>query len=175
MTTAAQSHEQEDLRGLVNRLAGVVSSAGYPAGDRAALKRYTPGGPLPLAFYRLWLIHLGRDLPADIIGWATIAFGLAHMGPEAHQPGLPLGRVLAEAGYSETRLEKLLASRDDVRVKLFANLVRFLGAKGMGFDWTEAAQLLLIRDEGKREDFHRRLAKDYFHALSKKSSDAKEE
>jgi CRISPR system Cascade subunit CasB len=78
-----------------------------------------------------------------------------------------LGQVLAEAGYSEARLEQILASDGDVRIKLFTSMVRFLAAKAEGFNWTDAARLLLTNDEDKREAIHRRIASDFYRTLSK--------
>ncbi|MFN3629826.1 MAG: type I-E CRISPR-associated protein Cse2/CasB, partial [Casimicrobiaceae bacterium] len=43
------------LASIVGRLAHAIGEAHYPNGDRAALRRWAPGQPLPLAFYRLWL------------------------------------------------------------------------------------------------------------------------
>lgn len=170
MMTEARPHETEDLNTLIARLWRVLSADHYPAGDRAALKRDAPGTPVPLAFYRLWWVHLDREPPSDIEAWRAIAFGMTYMGPGAHLPACPLGRALAEAGYSENRLEQLLACADDLRLKLFVNAVRFLAAKGNGFNWVEAAQLLLTRDEAKREQIHRRIARDFYRSIPKSNA-----
>jgi len=73
----------------------------------------------------------------------TVAWGLATMGPSAHQPKRPLGQALAEGGFSEGRLERLLSAPDDVRAELFMDAVRILGARHERFDWQDAAQYLL--------------------------------
>lgn len=167
MNEQPQPQEQGGLPARIARLSRMIGAEHYPTGDRAALKRYSPGAAIPLAFYRLWLKHMDEELPNNISAWATFAFGLAIMGKEAHQPGRPLGQVLAEAGYSEARLEQILASDDEVRIKLFTSMVRFLAAKGEGFNWTDAARFLLTSDEDKREDIHRRIASDFYRAQSK--------
>jgi len=153
----------------VARLAGVIGAPHYPAGDRAALRRWAPGQPLPLAFYRLWLRHAGSDLPAEAHteSWMTLAWGLATMGAHAHQPGRALGQALAESRYSEGRLERLLAAPDALRVDLFMSAVRFLAAKNERFDWGEAATFLLATDADKREGIRRRIASTYFRNLPK--------
>jgi len=159
----------EGLHARVGRLAAVVSGEHYPAGDRAALRRYAPQQPVPLAFYRLWLRHLGTEPPlgSAIGAWALIAWGLATGGPSAHRRDRPLGRCLAEAGYSEARLERLLAApEDDTRQALVASMVRYLASKGEGFDWVQLAQLVLLRDEARREGLHRRIATDYYRQLA---------
>jgi CRISPR system Cascade subunit CasB len=152
----------------VGRLAGLLSSDRYPTGERAALKRYAPGQTLPLALYRLWLLHLGDELPSErrLLAWGLLAWGLAYSGPAAHRPDRGLGRALAEARYMDARLERLLSAPDDLtRGRLFASTVRFLSAKGEGFDWVQAARLLLTQDPEKRELINRRIAADYYRHL----------
>lgn len=181
MTSPASSTTPEDQtpdansgeagRGLsrqIGHMAAVIAGKGYPAGDRAALKRHAPGQQPPLAFYRLWLRHLSTELPREeqTQAWATISWGLALCGPAAHRPGHGLGRALAETGCAELRLERLLAARDDdSRIRLFAALVRLLASKGAGFDWLHAARLLLTTDEDRREQIHRIIAADYYRHL----------
>lgn len=158
------------LKHLIATLASVIGASHYPNGDRAALKRWAPGRPAPLAFYRLWLRHVGDDLPneAHIEPWMTLAWGLATMGKGAHQPSRPLGQALAAADFAEGRLERLLAAPDELRIELFMSAVRFLAAKGEGFDWTEAAVFLLTVDADKREAIHRRIAQGYYLSPKRK-------
>lgn len=159
----------------VARLAGVIGSAHYPGGDRAALRRWAPGQSVPLAFYRLWLRHLGSGLPAEerTETWMAIVWGIAISGAGCHDPRRPFGQALAESGFSEGRLERLLSAPDDVRIDLFISAVRFLAAKGERFDWRDAAQFLLTTDADKREGLHRRIAAAYFRHLPQ-ASKAKE-
>ncbi len=163
------ARDPSSLRRIVATLTGVVAAPHYPARDRAALKRWAPGQALPLAFYRLWLRHLGQDLPYDhqCDAWMTLAWGVATMGSSAHRPERPFGRALAEAGFAEGRLERLLAAPDELRNELFMSAVRFLAAKDEGFDWTEAAEFLLSRDANKRQAIHRRIAEAYYRHLGK--------
>lgn len=172
-TAGAGAVAEDDLAAHIGRLAGLLGSAHYPGADRAALKRHAPGQPPPLAFYRLWLRHLGTELPPDgqTAAWALLVWGLALAGAGAHRPGRGLGRMLAESGYAETRLERLLAADDDARERLFASLVRFLAAKGEGFDWLHAARLLLTRDADARESLHRRIAADYYRHLPRQEKE----
>lgn len=168
--TEAVAKEQGNSEGLaarVEKMAALLASSHYPAGDRAALKRYAPGQSPPLAFYRLWLKHLGDELPPeDKAGrWALLAWGLALGGPGAHQPRRPLGVALGKAGFSEARLERLLAADADTQLELFAALARFMASKREGFDWAEAARLLLAGAGEKRESVHRRIATAYYRQL----------
>lgn len=162
-----------DLPVLIGRLAAQLATPLYPGADRASLKRHAVGQPPPLAFYRLWLRHLGTELPTErqTPAWALLAWGLALMGAGAHRPGHGLGRALAETGYAEARLERLLAADNDTRERLFTSLVRFLAAKGESFDWLDAGRLLLTRDSDVREALNRRIATDYYRHLPRQDKD----
>ncbi|TQV62218.1 MAG: type I-E CRISPR-associated protein Cse2/CasB [Halothiobacillaceae bacterium] len=162
---AADAPPRNALGARINRLAHTLARA--TNGERAALKRWSPGQPIPLGFYRLWLHGMGEELPSEhqLAPWAVLAWGLALMGEGGHRPGCPLGQALAASTLHEARLERLLAANEDIRSKLFIAIVRFLAAKGEGFDWTEAARLLLTQDADKREAAHRRIAADYYRHL----------
>lgn len=163
-----RSADGDGLIRTIDRLAAVLASEHYPAGDRAALKRHSPGQAPPLAFYRLWLKHLGDELPHEdaTSAWALLAWGLAFCGRQAHRKDRPFGRALAESGFAEARLERLLAGSDGaVGLSLAESSVRFLAAKGDAFDWALLAQLLLTRDDRARERLHRRIATDYYRHL----------
>lgn len=165
--TATTSSQQSSLSSMLARLAAVIGASHYPAGDRAALRRWAPGQPVPLAFYRLWLRHVGADLPPETQteAWMLIIWALATLGGEAHDPKRPWGQALAEAGFAEGRLERLLSAPDDVRADLFMQAVRFLAAKGERFDLIQAAQHLLTEDEAKRESLNRRIAQAFYRHL----------
>lgn len=153
------------LHRRIGRLAAVLGADHFPGGDRAALKRMAPGTPPPLSFYRLWLRHLGDDVPApdQTPPWAVIVAGLAGAPPQAHRPGRGFGRALAESGWHEARLERLLAAGDDgQQVKLTADALRFLAAHGESFDWTQVARLLLARADDARDAIQRQIATDFF-------------
>jgi CRISPR system Cascade subunit CasB len=163
--TAQQSQAQADsLATQVARLIGVIGAPHYPSGDRAALRRWAPGQPLPLAFYRLWLRHPDAELPApsQLEDWMALIWAIATLGVDAHAPKRPLGQALAESAFAEGRLERLLSAPDDVRLDLFMTAVRFLAAKGKRFDLVEAALVLLTQDPAKREALHRRIAAAYY-------------
>jgi CRISPR system Cascade subunit CasB len=167
MTETAQQSQADSLATHVARLAGVIASPHYPNGDRAALRRWVPGQPLPLAFYRLWLRHLDAELPdpdrwEKLQGLMALTWAIATLGAEAHAPKRPFGQALAESRFAEGRLERLLSAPDDVRLELFMSAIRFLAAKGERVDLTEAACFVLTHDADKREVLHRRIAADYY-------------
>jgi len=159
------------LPGIVGRIAQALGSAHFPTGERAALRRMVPAQAPPLAFYRFALRYLpeGWDAsPGLQKDWITIVAGMALMSPGAHRPDRRLGTALAEAGYSEARLERLLAAEGDIRRTLLLRAARFLAAKGSPCNWVDAAQLLLTRDPDRREHVHRRIASDFYQSLKTK-------
>lgn len=172
---ASTDTPQDTLGTRIGRLAAVIGQTHYPTGDRAALRRWAPGQPPPLAFYRLWLRHLGDELPCEsqTEAWMAMAWGLATCGADSHDPKRPLGQALAESQFAEGRLERLLSAPDDLRLDLFMSAVRFLAAKGERFDWRDAAQFLLTHDPHKLEPFYRRIAAAYYRHLPK-DTNAKE-
>lgn len=170
--TAQVPGAEHSLSATVSRLAGVVGSSHYPTGDRAMLRRWAPGQSVPLAFYRLWLRHLETDLPSQpqTESWMAVVWGLATMGTGAHDPMRPLGRALAESGYSEGRLERLLSAPQDVLTEMLMDAVRFLATKHERFNWVDAAIFLLTEDAEKREGIHRRIALAFYRHLPKDSA-----
>lgn len=161
---SSSSPQERHLSGRVSRLAAAIAHAGNA--DRAALKRWSIGRPLPLAFFRLWLLEVDEELPAEsqLTSWALIGWGLSLLSGR-HSPQRSLGRVLAESGLHEARLERLLQADDDLRPALLSAVMRFLAAKDETFDWTQAAAFLLTHDFEKREKIHRKIATDYYRHL----------
>jgi len=152
------------LGARVAQMAAIIGAEHYPNGERAALRRWSLEQPIPLAFYRLWLRHLGDDLPPEFQtpAWMTIAWGLATLGKEGHDPRRPLGQALAESQFSEGRLEQLLSAPEDVRPDLFMSAVRFLAAKGQRFDWRDGAAFLLTQDNEQRQRLNHRIAAAFY-------------
>lgn len=165
---AADITADDALPKRVARLAGIVGGEHFPAADRASLKRWAPGQPPPLAFYRIWLRDIDADLPAaaQAPSWMLMAWGLAF--GVAHQRDRPLGRALAESRFAEARLERLLGAAPDILPELMVSAIRFLAAKSDSIDWLDVARLLLTQDAGKREAIHRRIAESYFRHQPRK-------
>lgn len=161
-STAAES---DGLAARVGALAQLVQRPDFPSADRVAFKRWAPGQPPPLGFYRLFLRTTPDELPApaQTEAWMLLAWGLCN--GIAHRPERALGQALAECGYAEARLERLLAADLDLLPELTAAALRFLAAKGEGCDFVQLARLLLAREAEAREAIHRRIASAYFHHL----------
>lgn len=157
-----QAIPETSLASTVGHIAAVITNERFPTAYRAALRRLTPGGALPLVFSRFAVQHLPTDWERHRDDWASLLAGMAIMAPTAHNPSRGLGRALAEANYSEHRLERLLSAQGDTRRTLMLRAARFLAAKGMPFNWADAAALLLTLDDDKRERLHQRIARDFF-------------
>ncbi len=154
----------------IARLSGFIASGGLSNGDRAALKRMHFDQPPPLAFYKMAVHYLppGWESSTGLKDWVTIVSGMALMSPSIHRPDRSLGRVLAEVNYSESRLERLLAARGDVRRTLVLRTVRLMAAKLVSCNWSDVAGLILLRDPDKVEAINRRIARDfYFNQLER--------
>lgn len=161
----------DTMSSTIGRIAGVLASSGFPTADRAALRRISPEQPLPLTFYRFGARYLpeGWDLSTTRLkNWATIVAAVAIMSPNAHRPDVRLGRALGEAGFSEARLERLLQSTGNTRRTLLLRAARFLTAKNQPCNWVDGAWFLLIPDHDveRREQLHRRIARDFYAASS---------
>lgn len=128
------------------------------------LKRWAPGQPIPLAFYRLWLRFVSDGLPdpETTPAWMLVAWGVSLMGSRSNQPERAFGRALAEAGVTYSRVERLLDAPHDVLPDLLTSVVRQMSAAKEGFDWSEAAELLLARKTAARESIRRRIAVAYY-------------
>jgi CRISPR system Cascade subunit CasB len=151
----------------VAKIAALLSSETFPAGDRAVLKRMTPEGDPPLAFYRFAFRYLPDDWERRPKDWMTIIAGIALMSRNPHNPSQPAGQVLSEAGYSEKRLERLLAAREEMLQLLVLRAARFLSAQGKSVNWNDFAQLILSHDREKSEAARHSIARDYYRHQTK--------
>lgn len=161
-----QSTETHGLSHTVGRLARVLSGEAFPTGERARLRKWSADSPPSLAFLRFGFSELPEGWQARSEDWEVLVAGLALMYPQGHDPGRPAGRALAEAGYAEARLERLLAADGDMRRTLLLRAARFLRAKNTSCNWIDFAFLLGLG--GDPEPARRRLADDYFRALTAK-------
>ncbi|HQD79736.1 MAG TPA: type I-E CRISPR-associated protein Cse2/CasB [Bacillota bacterium] len=155
------------LEQQVGRIAGILSSERFPTGERAALRRMNPGHPLPLSFYRFAFSYLPPGWEKAIDDWTTLVAGIALMSPNAYSPQVGFGAALADAEYSESRLERLLAAEYEVRRTLFLRAIRFLAAKSKPFNWAEGARFLLTESKSKREMLNLSIARDFYRKADK--------
>jgi CRISPR system Cascade subunit CasB len=143
-------------------------------GDVAQLRRMDPRQPAA-AFFKLAGVVLD-DLPGDARSleeretrWAAIICGLANLG-DLHRPDDRLGDVLAEAGYSDFRFVRLVRADSDHLVDELPSLSRYLAAKGVSVDWTDAARLMLSAGGPNEEAVRRAIARDFYRVLARVES-----
>lgn len=152
----------QNLASSIARIAGLMSSNQFPTGERASLRRMAPGQIPPLGFYRFAMRYLPEGWERNLDEWTVLVAGMAIMAPNAHDPRRGFGTALAISGYSEARLERLLSAEGETRRTLVLRAARFLAAKGVAFNWVDAAAFLLTRHDELREQIHRRIARDYY-------------
>jgi CRISPR system Cascade subunit CasB len=148
----------------VPALAAVLKAEHFPTGERAALKRMALDGPVPLAFHRFMLRHVDSFWQGEswTPEWRTLICALAIQRDGGFDPSKSLGQTLAEAGFSEHRLERLLSSTGQTMRNLALRAARQLAAKGAATDWRQLAELLFSRNPEIREAVNRRIARDYY-------------
>lgn len=144
-------------------------------GDRAALARLKPETlqPHQLAALARALSVAGlapEQWHADTWPrWALIAHGMALAGHDGKQK---LGRQLANAGVSESRVTKLLTSRGNAFVQLLPRVLRLLASKGVAPNWRELGELVLKESSNSRsnlvdaEELRLQIAGPYFSSLA---------
>lgn len=149
------------------------------SGDRAALARLKSEALQPHQ-----LAALARALTAAGLApeqwhaetwprWALIAHGMALAGHDGKQK---LGRQLAHAGVSESRVTKLLTSRGDAFTQILPRVLRLLGSKGVAPNWRELGGLVLMESSSLRssqaaaEEIRLQIAGPYFSTLARAES-----
>ena len=166
------------LTELTGRLAWLIAPpkaaarAGLDRGELAALRRLDADSPACAAFWRLLIgvvepayddagvpVPRGIDREPWERAWATVINALAVT--EGLSGGPRLGAALFDAGYSDQRLERLLAADDDGlrdRVRVTA---RFLAAKAQAFAAGDLTWLVMSQGES-RESARRAVARAFY-------------
>jgi len=156
-------------RSVVGKVAHAIEHQLGP-GDVAALRRLSPGDPAAPALWKLLLTCVpqswaaGPDRDEKERRWAALFTGMAHAAG-LHDPAVPMGRALAEAGWSELRFVRLLRDRDEGLAERVRRLAQYLASKSQRADWTGVANLLLDQDGEWAERHRRDLARDYYRTL----------
>jgi hypothetical protein len=159
----ARRPDRNTLRWMAHRLA----DPGFGTGALASLRRGDPESVVRQpSFHRLVRDVDERALsPEDgALRWATAVQVLALLAGN-WQPGAPdLGTALARAGFPESRLGRLLASRGAGFRDQAVLTARSLRAKGLPCDATHLAELALVdsRVESHAERLRYRIARSYY-------------
>ncbi|MDE2780368.1 MAG: type I-E CRISPR-associated protein Cse2/CasB [Chloroflexota bacterium] len=154
------------------RVARHLTKPGITPGDIAKLKRMNPNHPTEKVFWET-CIDLGIDQAGEGLTttWARIS-GMIAKGTKVteeradgpHDGNIPLGKALATAGYSESRLKALLNAEGTSVIETLERAVAFLYSKTQKFNWNDAARLALTghRTQASREADRMRIARDYY-------------
>jgi CRISPR system Cascade subunit CasB len=137
-------------------------------GQLARLRRMDPEGPGEGDFWRLAVEHGLRTDSKGLLFARLLALLTPKGEPGAHKKlhdgDGPLGTVLFEAGYPETRLLAFLALPAGKRGEALERMARWLAAKGHdGVNCVDIARLLFSDDVRDA----RRLAESYYRAHDK--------
>ena len=165
----ASSEDVPPYREPFGALAAYIQRAG--SGERAALARLQPEALQP---HQLAAGLSPEQWHADTWPrWALIAHGMALAGHDGKQK---LGKQLAHAGVSESRVTKLLTSRGAAFTQLLPRVLRFLASKGVAPNWRELGELVLIESSNQRqhqvqaEEIRLHIAGPYFSTLARAES-----
>ena len=176
--------ESRSWGGIAVRFAGDmarVNSEQYHStltrGDLANLRRMDLDDPDPIVIRMM----TSQDALADWVTndaiyrkWALILQGLALMTPKsssgdgvsAHDGSTAVGQALYQAGYSESRFNRLLAAREEMLHTLLSRMFRTVVAADQRFSWREMARFIRSSDyhEDRAEQYRRRFSSYYFRA-----------
>lgn len=149
---------------LVPRLAAVIYSEGFPNGERARLKRMGINGSTPLCYHRFLLRNVPEHWQGEdhALAWRTLITGLAQQHQNPHNPSVSFGNSLAECGYSELRLESLLAAEGRVLAILALRATTRLASQRIRCNWKDIAWLLFAWNDETRERVNQRIARDFY-------------
>lgn len=172
---AAEGTQQQDLNAAVEAVANAIHSGRLGSGQLAELRRIPPTGIPPAAFWHVLarLVEPYHGAPRPELyrtqwekRWATVMAGMALLG---HDRERHPGKALAEAGFHELRLRRLLRATEDRLANELLSAIRFLSSKGAAVDWRELARLVHYdpsRTPQWAEPVRRRLARNYFGELT---------
>lgn len=147
----------DDNDEIARRALSIAAALGAAdPGEKAEARRMDEAGA-PI-FWRQ-VARLGIA-PHQETAWLRFTRMVALLTPAAttasiHEKGQRLGAVLAEAGYSEQRLARLIASRDEARLETLERAIRMLARGRPKVDVIDLARAVLGRTEN-------RLARDYY-------------
>ncbi|WP_377295373.1 hypothetical protein [Rhizobium sp. SG2393] len=175
-TSRAPDEDEKDASPKTTTAALVGALMRLDPGSVARLRRMDPLGPGEIAFWQL-ATDARHPLAGDATGMQFVKI-LALLTPRGnvrsrvpfHKIEQPLGKVLAEAGFSEKRLASFMALPFGWRGEALGRIARFLfGTMESGVNCDDIRSLLFIDDVWPL----RRLAKTYYDAFDRAAYAAK--
>jgi len=146
-------------------------------GEVAELRRISPQDPYTPALWKLLLSYVpdhwtaGRDRDEKERRWAGLFMGLALSGG-LHDPSVPFGRALAEAGWSPLRFVRLMRVRGDNLMEEVRRVAQYLNVKSQAANWAEAAELLLYQEGHRAESVRLHIARSYYRQRFRQDQNA---
>ena len=145
------------------------------SGDMAGLRRLNPRRPTESAFWKVCSqLGIDQSSPELVNSWAII-FRMIAAGTKVgeaqtdgpHDGNLPLGKALAQGGYSQNRLKTLLDADATALVPIVERMAGFLHSKGQKFNCNDAARLVMteLRSAEQQDRDRTRIARDYYRQL----------
>lgn len=157
----------------IARLSHRLTDPDANKGELADLRRLAAKNEKNRAFWRV----LTKEVPEKFSGgqdreniWASLFAAYALLAPLGNGRGTGLGTALAETGYSEPRLLRLLRSDKDQIHDELITAARWLAAHGRTADWLEIARFAFSRlnEDGDSDHYTARtIARDYFSAIAR--------
>ncbi len=144
------------------------------SGDIADLRRMDPNDPSCPAYWRIMSLYVascGYVPKAEPLRikvenqWAAI---LASMAKAAGVKGFHslkkrTGNVLADMGFAEARLIRLIRSTDEKLPVILRHTAAYLASKGESCNWCEFARLVLYQRGDFAAVVRRRISRDYYN------------
>ena len=172
--TGEISSRHKTLEEIIEMLSAALRTA--DRGEVASLRRLSPEHPDSPAFWRYVVNLISPEWPLTVQEescWAAIISSMARMLPFPHQKGRSVGKVLAEQGFAEQRLLKLLRIEGPGLWTALRRLSIFLASRGASIDWVTLSRLILVRDEARSEEIRRSIARDYYWSLERQDKGGK--
>jgi len=145
-------------------------------GMLAELRRISPQRPFTPALWHL-LLDLDEAEPWGGLErnvyerrMAALAMGMA-ICAGLHDYKVPLGRALAEAGWSKLRFVRLMEARGETLEKHIRRMAQYLASKGQSANWVDAGWLLLGQDWSSAEETRLRISRSYYGTLHAQEQD----
>lgn len=152
---------------LLRRIARQMAREDFGTGALASVRRGDPSRIRDApSFHRLTRIVDERAMAGDgALRWATAVHLIATLTRPGGLPAMhDVGRALAEAGFSESRLARLLASRGEAFRDQATLAARFLHGRDAACMPLDLAELALVdeRAESRAERLRFRIARSYY-------------
>lgn len=167
---------QPSLASLIGKAAHAISEQ-LSNGDVAELRRAGPESPFSPALWKLLVMlditsSSGVDEAQDAYErrWSVIFNGMA-ITAGLHSMESPLGSALANAGFSELRLVRLLEARGDALHDAVRHMAQFLASKATPTNWIDVARLVLSTHSETRESIRRSIARHYYRTLHRNTTE----